>query len=112
MSITNEITRKMIYNYTSCLQGGDMVKDDLSKNPEFAGIYKDIADIIGPENVYLIYKNLRGQQVTFPKKLFTTEYTLRMVMEEYNGSNMKQLAVKYEYTERHLRRLLKEFRKK
>lgn len=89
-----------------------MQDDQLGEINDYAGIYKELAEIIGVENVNLIYKNLRGQQVTFPMKLFTTEYTVRQVMTEYNGKNIKQLAVKYGYTERHLRKLLKDFRVK
>ncbi|ROR28499.1 Mor transcription activator family protein [Mobilisporobacter senegalensis] len=86
------------------------MEDDQSKKLEdYAGIYRDIAEFAGPDIVYLIYKNLRGQQVTFPKKLYTTECIIRQVIEEYNGTNLKQLATKYEYTERHLRKMIKEF---
>lgn len=82
-------------------------KDKSSVYKNYAGIYKELAEIIGTENVYLVYKSMRGQQITFPKKLYTTEYIMRRVIEEYDGKNIKQLAVKYEYTERYLRKLLK-----
>jgi Uncharacterized conserved protein len=89
------------------------VEEDQSRTvQDYAGIYRELAEIIGAENVYLIYKNMRGQQITFPKKLYTTECIIKKVMKEYNGKNIKQLAVKYEYTERHLRKLIKEFMEK
>lgn len=74
----------------------------------FTGIYNELAEIMETDQVMLIYKNLRGQQVTFPKKLYTQDYVMEQVMSEYDGKNLKKLAVKYDYTERHLRKLMKE----
>ena len=64
------------------------------------GIYKDIAEIIGIEKTILLHDNFQGQQISFPKKLYTKEYE--------DNENLKTMAFKYGYTERHLRRILKE----
>lgn len=83
---------------------------------DFAGIYKDIAEIIGIEATMTLHNYLKGQQVTFPKKLFTKEYITRQVMtgnknekKEANDNNIKVVAAKYGYTERRLRQILKEY---
>jgi hypothetical protein len=71
------------------------------------GIYKDIAEIIGIEKTILLHDNFQGQQISFPKKLYTKEYIIQQVKNEDN-ENLKTMAFKYGYTERHLRRILKE----
>lgn len=71
------------------------------------GIYKDIAEIIGIEKTTLLHDNFQGQQISFPKKLYTKEYIIQQVKNEDN-ENLKTMAFKYGYTERHLRRILKE----
>ncbi len=73
----------------------------------FTGIYKELADVIGAENTYAVYESMRGQQATFPKRLYTTEYALGQIRENYTGNNIKKLAVQFDYTEKHLRQLLK-----
>lgn len=72
-----------------------------------AGIYKDLAELIGYENVFIIFHNMKGQQVTFPKRLFTKEYTDSQILSLYNGKNVKALARKFDYTECHVYRILK-----
>lgn len=72
-----------------------------------AGIYKDIAEIAGEDAAKLMFQNFRGQQVVFPNKLYTSDYVARKIREEYNGENIKSLALKYGFTERWVRRILK-----
>lgn len=71
------------------------------------GIYKDIAEIIGIEKTILLHDNFQGQQISFPKKLYTKEYIIQQIKNEDN-ENLKTMSFKYGYTERHLRRILKE----
>lgn len=70
-------------------------------------VYREIADEIGIENTFLIFKLFRGTQVSFPSRLFSKEYTYRAIMEEYNGENISQLAQKYNYSVRSIWRILK-----
>ena len=72
----------------------------------FAPIYKDIADIIGVENTYALFKNMRGVQVTFPKRLYTNEFILDKILQE-TDINIRKVALEYDYTEKYLRQLLK-----
>ncbi len=89
-----------------------MEKNQLIEAQDLAGIYRDIAEIIGVENALQIYNHLKGQQVTFPMKLFTTDYIMRQVIDDKNGKSIKQIAVKFNYTERHLHKMIKEFKKR
>ena len=70
-------------------------------------VYRDIADEIGIENAIVIYKLFRGTQVSFPNRLFAKEYIHRAIIDEYNGKNIPQLAQKYNYSERSIRRILR-----
>ena len=72
------------------------------------GIYKDITELIGMENAKTIFKEYRGQQITFPVEFYSKQYIYNMIIGEYNGTNIKQLATKYGYSERTIRRILKD----
>lgn len=77
------------------------------KNEELNSIYGDVAELIGFENARLIFNEYRGQQVNFPVELYSKEYIYGLIRNEYNGKNIKQLATKYEYSERTIRRIVK-----
>jgi len=75
-------------------------------------VYRDIADEIGIENTLAIYKLFRGTQVSFPGRLFSKEYIHEAIISEYNGSNIPQLAQKYNYSERSIWRILRAHKQK
>lgn len=79
----------------------------ICKKGSLNGIYGEIAEIIGEENAKLLYEEYRGQQVNFPVELYSKEYIYGLIRNEYNGKNIKQLATKYEYSERTIRRIIK-----
>ena len=70
-------------------------------------VYGDMAEIIGLENVYELYRNYKGLQITFPTRLLKRDYVKQQVLLEYDGTNIKELASKYGYTERWLRGVLR-----
>lgn len=55
-------------------------------------IYKSIAEQIGLENTVVVYDMFRGTQVSFPNRMFSTAYVHKSVVEEYDGTNIAQLA--------------------
>lgn len=73
------------------------MNDDLDM---YNSVYKDLIELIGIECTLKIYSQYNGQQLSLPKRLYSKAYVERKVVEEYNGSNIKQLAKKYSYTER------------
>ena len=75
-------------------------------------VYREIADEIGIENAIAIYKLFNGTQVSFPSRLFSKEYIHKEIISEYNGSNVMQLAQKYNYSERSIWRILKSKKEK
>ena len=56
---------------------------------DFAGIYKEIAEVIGIEATITLHDNFQGQQITLPKKLFAKDFILRQVKE---GGNKRWLS--------------------
>ena len=70
------------------------------------GLYKEIAALSDVETARKIFEEDRGQQLTFPMEFYSKEYIYSRIVEEYNGSNIKYLATKYEYSERTIRRIL------
>lgn len=85
-------------------------KDVVLLRDDFSGlndVYREIADEIGIENTVAIYNLFHGTQISFPNRLFSKEYTHKGIIKEYNGKNVRQLAQKYNYSERSIWRILK-----
>jgi Mor family transcriptional regulator len=79
----------------------ERIQDNLS------GIYKELAEIVSFETVVMIFEHFKGQQVTFPTRLMSTEFTIRQILKEHNGKNVKALAKKFGYSERWIRNVIK-----
>lgn len=71
------------------------------------GIYKELSELIGTDNAQKIFNEYRGQQITLPVEFYSKQYIYNQIICEYNGTNLKQLATKYGYSERTVRRILK-----
>ena len=72
------------------------------------GAYNDIANLLGIDAVLKLHAAYRGQQITFPVQLFTKEFIANQIVNEYNGYNIKQLATKFGYSEKWIRKILKD----
>lgn len=70
-------------------------------------VYREMVDLVGYDNTMLIYTHFKGQQVTFPIKLYNSEYIKKVLKEQYDGTNVKALARRYNYSERWIKELLK-----
>lgn len=75
-------------------------------------IYNELADLLGIDAVLKIHSAYRGQQITFPVELFSKEFIVWQIVNEYNGYNVKQLATKFGYSEKWIRKILKDHMKK
>lgn len=75
-------------------------------NYDFNGIYADMYEHLGEETVREISKYYKGQQITFPMRLYSKEYVIRYISENYDGKNIKELARELEYSERWIKQLI------
>ena len=78
---------------------------------KFNDIYRELDRLIGTENTMKMYNYYKGQQVNFPMRLYDKAQIRRLITEEYDGNNIKQLAKKFGYSERGIYRIVKESKK-
>ena len=71
-------------------------------------VYKEIAENLGMETAMDIYKMFKGQQITFPVRFLNPARIQRIIIQEYDGTNIKALAVKYNYSEKTVRRIIRD----
>ena len=69
-------------------------------------VYREISMWLGCEIAMKLYEMFKGQQITFPTRLYDPEAVRRAVIEEYDGKNAPALAKKYGYSEKTVRRML------
>lgn len=71
-------------------------------------VYKDINEEFGIDVAMRMYQMYKGVQVNFPMRFLNPDMVKQRILKEYDGTNLKQLAVKYSYSEKTLRRLIKD----
>ncbi len=71
-------------------------------------VYKEIADTLGMDTAMDIYKMFKGQQITFPVRFLNPARIQSIIIQEYDGTNIKALAVKYNYSEKTIRRIIRD----
>ena len=70
-------------------------------------VYAQIAEALDMETAKEIHRMFHGQQVTFPVHLYSAKHIKAVIQEEYDGTNVRALARKYDYAEKTIRRLVK-----
>ena len=79
------------------------------KDPELLNsVYKEISEKLGMDAAMGIYQLFKGQQVSFPMRFFNAACIRKIIAQEYDGSNVKHLAVKYGYSEKTIRRIIRQ----
>lgn len=83
--------------------------DTMKKEIElYNNIYKEISEIVGLEATLKIYLRFKGQQVSFPVRLYSPHLIQQNVIKEYDGTNIAELAQRYDYSEKTIRRMIKD----
>ena len=72
----------------------------------FNSVYKEISEIAGEAAAKKIYLRFKGQQISFPVRLYNPDRVKTRVIQEYDGTNIKELAKKYDYSEKTIRRMI------
>ncbi|MGN1086162.1 MAG: Mor transcription activator family protein [Porcipelethomonas sp.] len=70
-------------------------------------IYKEIATETDIETAIAIHKLFGGQQISFPKKLYSSNYVNSYIRKNYNGRNIRELARQFGLSERRVRQILR-----
>lgn len=82
-----------------------MVEND----PELLNnVYREISEKLGMDTAMNIYQLFKGQQICFPIRFFNPARIQKCIVQEYDGSNIRTLAIKYNYSEKTVRRIIKE----
>lgn len=71
-------------------------------------VYKEISEKLGMDTAMEIYQMFKGQQVSFPMRFFNPLQIQKCILQEYDGTNIKKLAIKYGYSEKTVRRIIKD----
>ena len=75
-------------------------------------VYREVSEQLGMEAALTIHQMFKGTQVNFPVKFFDNNCLKEMIVQEYDGTNIKMLATKYDYSETTIRRIIKKSVKK
>jgi len=86
----------------------EVVSMEKADSELFNTVYWEISEELGIDAALKIYQMFKGTQISFPTRLFNPDYVKSRVVIEYDGYNIKQLALKYGYSEKTIRRMLKE----
>ena len=82
--------------------------DDMKKETElYNSIYKELSELIGLDATLNIYLRFKGQQVSFPVRLYNPQMIQQSVIKEYDGTNIAELARKYDYSQKSIRRMIR-----
>lgn len=94
---------------TSVLQYSNGKVDAMEKERElYNSVYREISEIIGLEATLKLYLRFKGQQVNFPVRLYNPHLIQKNVIKEFDGSNIPELARKYDYSEKTIRRMIRD----
>lgn len=82
------------------------------ESENLCGVYRDIANLLDVEAAIKIHSAYRGTQVTFPVNLVTKDFIAEQIIREYDGTNIKKLASKYGYSEKLVRKMINNKKRK
>ena len=71
-------------------------------------VYREISEKLGMGTAMEIYQMFKGQQISFPVRFFNSEQIRKIIVREYDGTNVRTLATKYNYSEKTIWRIIKE----
>ena len=85
------------------------VMEMTENDPELLNnVYREISERLGMDAAMEIYRLFKGQQICFPVHFFNPARIRICIIREYDGSNIRTLAFKYGYSEKTIRRIVKE----
>lgn len=70
-------------------------------------VYREISEKLGIDAAMELYQMFKGQQICFPVRFFNPARIQQIIVQEYDGTNIRLLAAKYNYSEKTIRRIIK-----
>jgi len=70
-------------------------------------VYRELCEKLGMNTAVELYQMFKGQQISFPVRLMDPEKVRQVIVQAYNGDNVRELARQYGYSEKSIRRLIK-----
>ena len=58
-------------------------------------VYREVSEKMGMDAAMEIYQMFKGQQISFPTRFFNPAKIQQIIVQEYDGSNTRTLAIKY-----------------
>ena len=71
-------------------------------------VYREIGEKLGMDTAMEIYQLFKGQQINFPVRFFNPTRIQQIIVKEYVGTNRRTLAIKYNYSQKIIRRIIKD----
>lgn len=81
---------------------------DKKESENLNSVYMEISNQLGENVARAIYEMFKGQQICFPVRFYAKDTIHLKIREEYDGANVRYLAKKYGYSEKTIRRIIKE----
>lgn len=79
----------------------------MNKNAkDYKGVYSEMIGVLGEDVVKKIHENYKGQQLTFPMKLYSKEYIERYIYENKDKKNIRELAKELGYSEKWIKSII------
>ena len=93
----------------NCLNLSQEVMRMAVNDPELLNaVYKEISEKMGMDVALEMYQLFKGQQISFPVRFFNPTRIQQIIVKEYDGTNIRALALKYNYSEKTIRRIIRE----
>ncbi|GAA3601968.1 Mor transcription activator family protein [Secundilactobacillus similis] len=74
-------------------------------------LYSQLNTLVGTENMLKIWRVFNGMQVTFPAHLYSRQLAALRIQQLYDGTNTRDLARRYQYSQKWVQQVLKAQRK-
>ena len=68
--------------------------------------YAQLYEVVGEDLLLKLYDLYRGQQISFPMRLYNRDKVAQQIVAEYDGHNMAALTRKYDYSQRWVRQMI------
>lgn len=71
-------------------------------------VYREISEKLGMDTAMSIFQMFKGQQISFPQRFLNPTLIKQKIVLEYDGTNIRKLSIMYNYSEKTIRRIIKD----